>query len=169
MLVLQVQEEEDSDWIDDKDDITHDKEKEFFVQNLPPPPSFFFIPRNDWTKLRRNQKNTHFKGLQWTNIVSAGIRKIHPHCSFAFLGHRVKVQGSKRVSPLFKCSAQCSFSDCPVEVDVIVHNETTLKEHASFRGEKVVHCKTELQRRPVKADDKKKIHLQNTLPKGFVS
>lgn len=49
MFVLQVQEEEDSDWINDKDDITHDKEKEFFVQNLPPPPSFFFFYPSQWT------------------------------------------------------------------------------------------------------------------------
>lgn len=39
--------------------------------------------------------------------------------TFAFLGYRVKVHGSTRNSPLFKCSAQCLFNDCSVEVDVL--------------------------------------------------
>ncbi|XP_047432832.1 uncharacterized protein LOC125000996 [Mugil cephalus] len=153
-----VQKEDSDSWSDNEDDDTYDKEEEFFIQSLPAPPSFFFVPRNAWTKLRKTQKKDHFKGLQWTNIISAGIRKIHPHCSFAFLGHRVKVRGSKRNAPLFKCSAHCLFSDCPVEADVIVHSETTLKAHVYFRGETAVHSKTELQRRPVRADKQKIIY-----------
>lgn len=65
----------------------------------------------------------------------------------------MKVQGAKRVSSFFKCSAQCLFSDCPVEVDVIVHNESTVKAHVTFRGAKSVHSNPEL--RPVRAGDNK--------------
>lgn len=37
----------------------------------------------------------------------------------------------------------------------------------SFRGEKAVHCKTELQRGPARVEDKIKIHqqLQNIFPR----
>lgn len=105
--------------------------------------------------MEKTKKKGHFKGLQWTNIISTGICTVHPHCSFAFIGHKVKLQGSTRNAPLFKCSGYC-LSDCPVEVNVVVHSENTLEAHVSFRGDMVVHSKIELQRRPVIADRQKK-------------
>lgn len=132
-------------WSDSDDDVSLDKEDEFFTLRVPASPSFF-IPRAAWKKLRKKQKKDHFKGLQWTHIISSGIRTIHPHCSFAFTGHRVKKQGSTRNSPVFKCSGYCLFTDCPVEVDVVVHSENSLKAQVSFKGDMLVHSKTELQR-----------------------
>lgn len=102
-------------------------------------------------------------------MISSGIHTIHPHCSFAFTRHRVKIQGSTRNTPAFKCSGYCLFTDCPVEVDVVVHSENTLKAQVSFRGDMVVHNKAELQRRPVRAGDQKEINqqLQTTLPRAL--
>lgn len=145
----------ETDDAEDENDIT-DSDEEFFNQSLPAPPSFFFIPRSAWRNLRKKQKRNHFKGMQWTNVISKGIRSVNPYCSFAFLGHSVKVIGSKTNAPLFKCSGYCLFSDCPVEVDIVVHSEATLQAHMSFRGDMVVHSKTELKRRSVRADDQKK-------------
>lgn len=63
------------------------------------------------------------------------------------------------------------FTDCPVEVDVVVHSEKTLKAQVSFRGDMSVHNKTELQqnRQPVRANAQKEIsqQLQTTLPRAL--
>lgn len=92
MFVLQVQEQDrDIDW-SDKHNTMKDKEKQFFIQNLPPPLTFSFISQTDWAKLRTKQKRDCSKDLQWTNIISGGIRKIHPHCSFVFF--RTQGEGS---------------------------------------------------------------------------
>jgi len=143
------------------------KEEEFFAESVPAPS--FFYSSNCLEKTKKKQKKDHFKGLQWTNIISLGIRTIHPHCSFAFRGHRVKILGSTRTTPAFKCSSYCLFTDCPVEVEVVVHSEKTLKAQVLFSGDMVVHSKTELQRRPVRADEQKEIHqqLQTTLPRAL--
>ncbi|KAL1276614.1 hypothetical protein QQF64_036237 [Cirrhinus molitorella] len=84
-------------------------------------------------------------------------------------GHWVKRHGSIRNTPVFKCSGYCMFTDCPVEVDVTVHSEKLLKAQVSFSGGMVVHNKTELRRRPVRADAQKEIseQLQTTLPRAF--
>ncbi|XP_057198393.1 uncharacterized protein LOC130559383 isoform X2 [Triplophysa rosa] len=161
---------EDSDsWSDTVDDVSLDREDKFFTESVPAPPSFFFIPQTAWETLRKKQKNDHFKGLQWTNVISSGIRTVHPYCSFAFTGHRVQIQGSTRYAPVFKCSGYCMFTDCPVEVEVVVHSEKTLKAHVSFRGDMSVHNKRELQRRPVRADAQKEVsqQLQTTLPRAL--
>lgn len=122
-----------------------------------------------WRKLQKQQRKDHFKGLQWCNIISTGIRTIHPHCSFAFTGHRAKRHGSIRNTPVFKCSGYCMFTDCPVEVDVVVHSENMLKAQVSFRGDREVHNKTELRTRHVRADGQKEIsqQLQTILPRAL--
>lgn len=118
-------------------------------------------------KLQKPSKEGPLLGTAMDKQISTGILRIHPPCSFAFLGQGVKVCGSRRNGPLFKCTAHCMISDCPVEVEVIVHSETTLKAHVYFTGDTKVHSKTELQRRLVRADNKKRIYqqLQSTLPR----
>ena len=65
------------------------EEDEFFKHSLPPPPCFFFIDKKDWTKLRKKQFLYNFKTLNWTSVMSKGIRTIHPLCSFAFKRHEI--------------------------------------------------------------------------------
>ncbi|XP_050956815.1 high mobility group nucleosome-binding domain-containing protein 5-like [Labeo rohita] len=49
---------EDSDsWSDTEDDVSLDKEDEFFTESVPAP-SFFFIPRTAWRKLRKTKKGS---------------------------------------------------------------------------------------------------------------
>lgn len=141
---------------------------DFFSVSLPQAPVFFFISRCAWNNLRKKQSKDHFKGLQWTNVISAGIGSIHPYCSFAFTGHRVKVKGSRLESPLFTCSAYCMFQDCPAEVDVVVDSEAALKACVSFRGATVVHSHMEIQRWPIRADGQKQLNkqLKTTLPRA---
>ncbi|TRY81734.1 hypothetical protein DNTS_009948, partial [Danionella cerebrum] len=62
---------EDSESWSDSDDVI--KEDTIFTESVTASPLFFFVPRAAWNKLRKKQKNDHFKGLQWTNIISAGI------------------------------------------------------------------------------------------------
>lgn len=94
-------------------------QRRWILYSVPAPPSFFIIPQTAWKKLRKKTK----KG----SLLSSGIRTIHPHCSFAFTCHRVKIQGWTRNTPAFKCSGYGLFTDCPVQVDVVVHSENTLK------------------------------------------
>lgn len=106
---------------------------------------FFIIDRKDWTDLRKQQVEHQFKDLQWTNVIVKGIRSVHPYCSIAFKRHTVKTKVSKRRGPIFHCLAYCRFADCPVCIEVIVHDESTLKAWVTFQGVEVCHSMAELQ------------------------
>ncbi|XP_039657009.1 uncharacterized protein LOC120559388 [Perca fluviatilis] len=141
----------------------------FIKINLPKNPSFFFIERNDWEKLKKNRQKRSFKGLQWTNIISKGLRTIHPYCSIAFKRHKLKVMGSIQASPEFSCLGYCRFEDCPVTVTVTVDSEEDLKAIVEYQGEKSIHNLTELKRRPVRAHERKTLgeDLQRQLPRAM--
>jgi len=145
---------EDSDsWSETDDEVI--KEEEFFTERVPAPS--FFYSSNCVEKTKKKTKKGSLQGIAVDQLSNK-----------AFRGHRVKILGSTRNTPAFKCSGYCLFTDCPVEVDVVVHSEKTLKTQVLFSGDMVVHSKTELQRRPVRADEQKEIHqqLKTTLPRA---
>lgn len=106
--------------------------------------------------------------MQWTNIIANGLRQIHPYCSFGFKWHVVKIKGSQRVGPEFKCSAYCRFENCPVTVTVTVDSKRDLKAEVIFSCSQSVHNRTELQQRPVRANDREKYsqELTKRLPRS---
>lgn len=139
------------------------------MHNLTDKPEYFLIPEDEWKELRKRQHKNHFKSLHWTNVMAEGIRSVHPFCSFAFKRHSVKPIGSNRKGPLFTCSAYCLFEDCPVEVQVKVLDESSLKANLMFKGETVKHSCEELKRRPVRADQRQVIadSLTTKLPRSL--
>ena len=108
-----------------------ENEEQYFTQELPKQPCF------EWKKLRKTQIKRRFQTLNWTVVMAKGIRSVHPHCSFAFKHHTVQIIGSTRNSPLFSCLGYCLFDDCPVEVEVKVQDESSLKAFVTFRGDSV--------------------------------
>lgn len=119
----------------------------FIKIRVPQKPSYFFIERKEWNRIKRKRQKRGFEGLQWTNIISKGLRTIHPYCSIAFKRHRLKVLGSQKASPEFWCLGYCRFEDCPVMVTVTVDSEVDLKAKVEFKGEVSIHNPTELKRR----------------------
>ncbi|KAK7877304.1 hypothetical protein WMY93_031996, partial [Mugilogobius chulae] len=142
------------------------KDSKYFILPLPKGPNFFFIKRSDWQKLRSKQKKRQFKTLDWTNIVAAGVRSVHPYCSFAFKRHDVKIIGSTRKSSVFTCSGSCTFKKCPVKVTVVIKSEISLKAHVYFEGSSVLHS-NEIKRRPVRGAARGQLaeKLSSTLPR----
>lgn len=126
----------------------------FLRIKLPENDSYFFIEQEEWAKISMKRTERGFRGLQWTNVISRGLRTIHPYCSFAFKRHRLRKLGSARPSPAFWCLAYCRFDDCPVTATVTVDSEVDLKAKVSFEGQESRHNRTELKRRPVRADDR---------------
>lgn len=112
-----------------------------------------------WKKQRRK---TGFKGLQWTNVISKGLKTVYPYCSIAFKRHRLKVPGPIKAGPEFWSLGYCRFDDCPVTVTVSVQSEADLKATVKFQGEQSIQNRTELKRRPVRAD------LRNTLGQELI-
>ncbi|XP_034097224.1 uncharacterized protein LOC117563156 [Gymnodraco acuticeps] len=100
------------------------------------------------------QHKRRFKSLNWTSVMATGIRSVHPHCCFVFKSHSVRTVGSKRKGSLFSCVGYCRFDDCPVEVEVDIEDESSLKAVVTFRGEKAWHNCEELKHRPVRADER---------------
>ena len=135
-------------------DAENTSEEEYFKHSLPPPPCFFFIDRKDWTKLRKTQHLHRFKTLNWTTVIAKGIRTIHPLCSFGFKRHRVKSIGCRRSGPVFSCLGYCLFDDCPVEVEIKVQDESSLKALVEFRGSFVYHRWDQIKRRPVRGQER---------------
>jgi len=127
------------------------------------------MDNKEWSVLRQRQVGHQFKDLQWTNIISKGIESVHPYCSIAFKRHTVKTKLSKRKGPLFNCLGYCTFSDCPVCVEVTVRDESTLKAWVTFQGEEVCHSLDELKRRYVRADSRGIFgqQLQSVLPRAL--
>ena len=123
----------------------------------------------EWSDLRKRQVGHQFKDLHWTNIISKGIQSVHPYCSIAFKRHTVKNKMSKRKGPLFSCLGYCTFSDCPVCVEVTLRDESTLKAWVTFQGEEVCHSMEELKRRYVRADNKDFFgkQLESVLPRAL--
>ena len=144
-------------------------EEQFFSHSLPKQPCFFFVNENQWKKLRRTQHGRRFKTLNWTVLIAHGIRTIHPHCSFAFKHHSVQTIGSTRDAPVICCSGYCLFNDCPVKVQVKIDDESSLKAVVTFSGDRVWHHSEELQRRPVRADERDAIAdiLTTKLPRAL--
>ncbi|KAG7480098.1 hypothetical protein JOB18_043041 [Solea senegalensis] len=114
-------------------------EDNYFKGSLLPLPCFFFIDHKDWTKLRKRQHLHWFKTLNWTSVLAKGIQSIHPLCSFGFKEHRVKSISSSRSGPVIVCLGYCLFDDCPVEVDIVVQEESSLKALVKFSGSFVHH------------------------------
>lgn len=145
-------------------------EQDGFIKiRVPQKPTYFLLEKNEWKAIKTRRHQRGFKGLQWTNIISKGIRTIHPHCSIAFKRHRLKTPGSKKPSPEFWCFGYCRFEACPVTVTVTVNNEEDLKATVEFKGDMTLHNLTELKRRPVRADDRKVLGniLQHKLPRAM--
>ncbi len=69
------------------------------------------------------------------NVISKGLRTIHPYCSIAFKRHRLKGLGLKQAGPEFLCLGYCRFDDCPVMVTVTVHSEKDFKATVGFQRE----------------------------------
>ncbi|XP_059190873.1 uncharacterized protein LOC131973047 [Centropristis striata] len=86
--------------------------------------------------------------------MAKGIQTVHPLCSLAFKRHRVKSIGSSRSGPVFVCSGCCVFDDCPVEVDIVVPEESSLKALVTFRGSFVCHRWDQVKRRPVRGNER---------------
>ncbi|XP_024121040.1 uncharacterized protein LOC112142033 isoform X2 [Oryzias melastigma] len=105
--------------------------------------------------MRTTQKKRQFSTLNWTNIISRGIRTVQPYCSFGFKRHSVKTIGSKSSAPLFQCEGYCLFQDCPVKVKVKILDDSTLRAGVLFEGGGVCHKKTEIKARPIRADDRR--------------
>ncbi|CAK6965266.1 hypothetical protein D5F01_LYC10977 [Scomber scombrus] len=112
--------------------------EEYLTHSLPPPPCFFFIDQK-WTKLRKKQHCRGFKTLNRTSVMAKGIRRDHPYCSFGFKHHSVKSIGSRRSGPVSTCSGYCLFDDCPVEVEIKVEEESSLKAEVIFSVDLVSH------------------------------
>ena len=144
-------------------------EPHFFTHKLPDKPCFFHISRYDWSQLKRKQQNRQFKTLHWTNVISKGLRTVHPYCSFGFKRHSVKKIGSKKVCPALTCSGYCLFKDCSVQVIVRVKSEYSLKAEVIFNGGMVQHRSDQLKRRPIRSIDRKKISekLSSKLPRQY--
>ncbi|XP_034073870.1 uncharacterized protein LOC117547349 [Gymnodraco acuticeps] len=137
------------------DSSSHSKDGQLLHSfKLPSNPSFFFVTKSDWKKLRMRQHKRRFKSLNWTSVMATGIRSVHPHCCFVFKSHSVQTVGSKRKGSLFSCVGYCRFDDCPVEVEVDIEDESSLKAVVTFRGEKAWHNCEELKHRPVRADER---------------
>lgn len=137
---------------------------------LPRKPVFFIISRQDWNKIIKKRNTRRFIGLQWTNVIAKGLRKVFPYCSFAFKRHCLKSLGSlKTKGPHFHCQGYCHFNDCPVRFTVTVQKETYLKAEVAFQGLHTVHNRFELQSRPIRADDRIELahSLQNKLPRAL--
>ncbi|XP_034079088.1 uncharacterized protein LOC117550702 [Gymnodraco acuticeps] len=147
---------------------TKDEEKQkYFTHKLPEQPCFFFIPHKEWRKLRKTQQKRQFKSLHWTNVIAKGIRSVHPHCSFGFKRHSVKMIGSMTKKPLFTCTGYCRFDDCQVKVNVKVESESSLKAVVCFQGGIVRHSLQQLRRRPIRAEERQLIAdtLSSKLPR----
>lgn len=150
--------------------MSNESDEDGFIRiSLPKNPSFFFIERNEWDELKKHRQKRGFKGLQWTNMISKGLRTIHPYCSFAFKRHRLKGLGLKKGGPEFSCLCYCRFDDCPVTVTVTVESEKDLKAAVEFQGLQAIHNRTELKRRPVRAKDRSTLgkDLQKQLPRAM--
>lgn len=76
---------------------------------------------------------------------------------------------SKKKGPVFQCLGYCTFSDCPVSVEVTVKDESTLKAWVTLQGEVVCHSMDELRRRPVRADNREIFakQLESVLPRAL--
>ncbi|CAI5677785.1 unnamed protein product [Oreochromis niloticus] len=66
----------------------------FIRIRVPLEQTFFFLKRKEWTNIKNKRSQRGYKGLQWTNLISDGIRTVFPYCSFAFKRHRVKALDS---------------------------------------------------------------------------
>ena len=109
-----------------------------------------------------------FSSLDWTAVMSKGIKEVNPYCSFAFKRHAVKTVGSRRRGALFKASAYCAFEDCPVQVELTIDDDS-LRANLTFSGEFVRHSRRQLVRRPVRASEREVLAeaLQNKLPRSL--
>ena len=121
----------------------------------------------EWQSLRNSQVAQQFTGLEWTNVISKGIRSVHPYCSIAFKRRKVKVQGSSMKGPIFTTNGYCRFKDCEVKFKVEVSDESTLKACVFFTGGEVCHHHKELKTRPLRADARSSfgVTLESKLPK----
>jgi hypothetical protein len=140
----------------------------YFVDSLPQCPAFFFVSKEDWKALRKTQVKRQFSSLDWTAVMSKGIKEVNPYCSFAFKRHAVKTVGSRRRGALFKASAYCAFEDCPVQVELTIDDDS-LRANLTFSGEFVRHSRRQLVRRPVRASEREVLAeaLQNKLPRSL--
>lgn len=135
---------------------------------MPQEPLFFFINKCEWDDLQQSRSERNFSGLQWTNVIAAGLRTIHGYCSFAFKRHTLKRLTSERKCPIFTCTGYCTFTDCTVGVKVTVTSETTLKADVIFTGT-MKHSNKEIKCRPIRSKTRKNLekNLQTKLPRSL--
>jgi len=102
-------------------------------------------------------------------MIAKGIRSIHSYCIVAFKHHTVQTIVSTSHSPLFNCLGYCLFDDCPVEVEVKVQDELSLKAFVTFHGDGLWHHCEELKRQPVRAGERDGIAdaLTTKLPRSL--
>lgn len=117
-------------------------------------PCFILMHQKEWQEEERSQPGRQIQGLQWTNVISKGIRSAQPYFSFGFKRHNTKIKGSSRKGPLFICSWYCCFSNCPVKVDVITEENVPLKTNVEFTGGQISHSMKEPRRQPARADSR---------------
>lgn len=145
---------------------SNSSENGFIKIPVPHEPTFFFLERKDWANIKRQRGKREYSGLQWTNLIAEGLRTVYPYCSFAFKRHRVKAEASTRPGPAFWCLGYCRFEDC--SVTVTLPKEEDLKATVNFKGVECVHNKKETKTRPVRADNRYKLGLeqQKQLPRA---
>ncbi|KAI7814542.1 hypothetical protein IRJ41_021512, partial [Triplophysa rosa] len=143
-------------------------ESGFIKIKVPQKPQYFFLDRSEWEKIKQNRGKRGFKSLQWTNLISEGLRTIHPYCSLAFKRHRLKVLGSNKAKSEFWCCGYCRFEDCPITFTLSV-GCGDLKVSVEFKGGEAIHNRTELKRRPIRARDREVVgqELQHQLPQAI--
>ncbi|CAL9684881.1 unnamed protein product [Knipowitschia caucasica] len=136
---------------------------------LPLAPLQFSIEPKDWAKLTAKRHSTGFQGLEWTIVISKGIRTVFPYCSFGFKRHHLKRPNSSRKGPLFSCLAYCRFEDCKVEAKVTLESLKTLSAKLVLDNGPARHYAGDRKSRPVRASDRTTLgeRLQTEKPRAM--
>lgn len=112
------------------------------------------IPMKDTTILPSSMWQRLCTKNDWQNVILPLLSKSNPYCSFSMRNHWVKSQFSQKNSNYsFRCTGQCTFSDCPVKFTLKIqyfdHTSPplSLSVTISFSSQLVKHHKQERRSR----------------------
>ncbi|XP_068241021.1 uncharacterized protein [Palaemon carinicauda] len=132
--------------------------KHFFECTLPEKAEFV-LDAKDWKNVCDTQEGKGFARGEWQHIMASGIKESNKHCVFMFEGHYVsmaKKRKMKKNAVFFKTSAICKFEDCPVVVNVTVHEKDSFNVLVEYTGH-VKHHVTHMHARPVSGKERRDI------------
>lgn len=130
-------------------------DSELLTYSIPKETSFR-LPSDCWMKLRAAQRGRYFVKGTWQHHFVAGIKESNTFCSFAFKNHTVTQRRSSEIDithhdlsphPLFTAFGRCTFSNCPVTVQLSMF--TPHMVNVAYSGQ-IRHKKTECQSRPIR-------------------